>query len=134
MRGAYAVLLAFLAGVFIAFVDLRGALLSYSAGLADILYYIGLDMLVILVAFLLTIDEKRAWWRNLLLFASAFFGIEALWNFVYGGVAYYTGTLRFPLNLGLGQYVNADQYYIGILVQLFLSFLFYIVYRVTSST
>ena len=35
MRGAYAILLAFLTGVFIAFVDLRGALLSYSPGLAD---------------------------------------------------------------------------------------------------
>jgi hypothetical protein len=133
MRAAAAIALGFVAGMLIAFVDLRSALLQYSYEIAQVLYYTGLDGLTLLVAFLLSIGHARSAVRSLLLFVSAFFAIQSLWNMVYAIIAYYTGTLHFPLDLGLGQFVNVDQYYIGILVQLFISFVFYLFYRLTSS-
>lgn len=132
MRAAYAVIIAIFIGVCIAFVDLRGALLGYSHEIAQVLYYVGLDGLTIFASFLLAYSTRRKWWLNALLFVSVFFAMQSLWNMVYAIIAYYTGTLRFPLDLGLGQFVNAEQYFIGILVQLFLALLFYLAYRVSK--
>ena len=90
------------------------------------------DGFTLLASFLLAYSSLRKWWRSVLLFISVFFAMQSLWNMVYAIIAYYTGTLRFPLDLGLGNFVNVEQYFIGILVQLLISFLFYIVYRLTQ--
>ena len=129
MRPAHAIPVAFLIGACIAFVDLRGALLHYSHDMAQWLYYTGLEGLTLQASFLLACGEKRAWWRNLLLFGSVFLAMQSLWNMVYAMIAFYTGTLAFPLDLGLGNFVNEGQYFIGIMVQMLVSIVLYLAYR-----
>lgn len=132
MRAAYAILLGFLSGMLIAFVDLHSAMRSYSRELEQILYYTGLDGLTLVVSFLLAYSPARKWWLNLILFVGVFFAVQSLWNMIYAIIAYYTGTLHFPLNLGFGNLVNPEEYFIGILVQLLISFIAYVLYRLTA--
>ena len=134
MRAAKTILIALAVGICLAGIDLLSALTRYNYFFAQILYYASLDILTLIVSALLVYTTGVRGIRSIVLFISVFFAMQSLWNMVYAIMAYYTGTLRFPLNLGLGNFVNVEQYFIGILVQLFLSFLFYIIYRVTSST
>lgn len=69
MLPAAAVIAVFIAGVLIALVDMHGTLPAPWNGYA---YYTGIDLIVILIAFLLTYERK-----SVFLFASAFFGTEA---------------------------------------------------------
>lgn len=123
MRPALAIFVAFIAGILIALVDMHGTLPAPWNGYA---YYAGIDLIVVLIAFLLTYERK-----SVFLFASSFFGIEAWWNFVWGLVIGELGLLSFPLDLGLGQYTSEFDYFIGIIVQMALSFILYLLYRIT---
>lgn len=135
MKAKYALVIAAVVGFLFGGIDLLDTLITYNRHLAEVIYYISINFLVVIIAVSLMAnvvihdDNIQKDYKYAFLVTSYFFGIEGYWNLMYGLTAYLVGRLRFPIDLGLGNYVTEQTYLLGISFYIVLSLVLYLIYK-----